>query len=38
MQPYAWAHQLLQTILGIDKIAAALILIEISDDMARFGR
>ena len=38
MQPYAWAHQLLQTIPGIDKIAAALILIEIGDDMARFGR
>jgi transposase len=26
MQPYAWAHQLLQTIPGIDEIAAALIL------------
>ena len=38
MLPYAWAHQLLQTIPGIDKIAAALILIEIGDDMARFGR
>ncbi len=38
MQPYAWAHELLQTIPGIDKIAAALILIEIGDDMARFGR
>ena len=37
MQPYAWAHQLLQTIPGIDQIAAALILIEIGDDMARFG-
>ena len=37
MQPYAWAHQLLQTIPGIDEIAAALILIEIGDDMARFG-
>jgi len=37
MQPYAWAHQLLQTIPGIDRIAAALILIEIGDDMARFG-
>jgi transposase len=37
MQPYAWAHQLLQTIPGIDEIAAALILIEIGEDMARFG-
>ena len=37
MQPYAWAHELLQTIPGIDQIAAALILIEIGDDMARFG-
>ena len=34
MQPYAWAHGLLQTIPGIDQIAAALILIEIGDDMA----
>ncbi len=38
MQPYAWAHPLLQTIPGIDEIAAALILIEIGDDMSRFGR
>ena len=37
MQPYAWAHELLQTIPGIDRIAAALIIIEIGDDMARFG-
>jgi transposase len=37
MQPYAWAHQLLQTIPGVDEIAAALILIEIGEDMARFG-
>lgn len=37
MQPYAWAHGLLQTIPGIDQIAAALILIEIGDDMQRFG-
>lgn len=37
MQPYAWAHGLLQTTPGIDQIAAALILIEIGDDMARFG-
>ena len=38
LQPYAWAHELLQTIPGIDQIAAALILIEIGDDMTRFGR
>ena len=37
MQPYALAHGLLQTIPGIDRIAAALILIEIGDEMARFG-
>ena len=37
MQPCAWAHGLLQTIPGIDRIAAALILIEIGEDMARFG-
>ena len=37
MQPYAWAHALLQTIPGIDEIAAALIVIEIGDDMARFS-
>ncbi len=37
MQPYALAHGLLQTIPGIDRIAAALILIEIGEDMARFG-
>jgi len=37
MAPYAWAHGLLQTIPGIDQIAAALILIEIGDDMTRFG-
>jgi transposase len=37
MQPYAWAHALLQTIPGIDEIAAALIIIEIGDDMSRFG-
>jgi transposase len=37
MQPYQWAHQLLQTIPGIDQIAAAMILIEIGDDMTRFG-
>ena len=37
MQPYHWAHRLLQTIPGIDQIASALILIEIGDDMTRFG-
>ena len=37
MQPYALAHGLLQTIPGIDEIGAALILIEIGDDMTRFG-
>jgi len=37
MEPYQWAHRLLQTIPGIDQIASALILIEIGDDMSRFG-
>lgn len=37
MAPYHWAHRLLQTIPGIDQIAGALILIEIGDDMGRFG-
>lgn len=37
MEPYRWAWELLQTIPGIDAIAAALILIEIGDDMSRFG-
>ena len=37
MRPYRWAHELLQTIPGIDEIGAALIVIEIGDDMARFG-
>ena len=37
MAPYAWAHGLLQTIPGIDRIGAALILIEIGDNMSRFG-
>jgi transposase len=37
MQPYAWAHELLQTIPGIDEVAAALIVIEIGEDMQRFG-
>lgn len=37
MQPYQWAHRLLQTMPGVDQIASALILIEIGDDMGRFG-
>lgn len=37
MQPYPWAWQLLQTLPGIDQISAAMILIEISDDLTRFG-
>ena len=38
MQACALAHGLLQTIPGIDRIVAALILIEIGDDMGRNGR
>lgn len=37
MQPYQWAHRLLQTIPGIDQIASAMILIEVGIDMGRFG-
>lgn len=37
MKPYHWAWALLQTIPGIDAIASAMILIEIGDDMSRFG-
>ena len=37
MKPYQWAWNLLQTIPGIDAIASAMILIEIGDDMSRFG-
>jgi len=37
MQPYIWAWRLLQTIPGIDQISAAMILIEIGDDLRRFG-
>ena len=37
MKPYAWAWRLLQTIPGIDEIAAAMILIEIGDNVHRFG-
>jgi transposase len=37
MAPYRWAWELLQTIPGIDAIAAALILVEIGTDMSRFG-
>ena len=36
MQPYAWAHQLLQTIPGIDEIAAAAIIAETGTDMSVF--
>jgi transposase len=37
MKPYEWAWRLLQTIPGIDEMSAAMILIEIGDNMARFG-
>ncbi len=37
MKPYARAHGLLQILLGIDQVAAALIFIETGDDMSRFG-
>ncbi len=37
MVPYAWAWTVLQTIPGIGEIAAALILIEIGDDLTHFG-
>ena len=37
MAPYAWARGLLQTIPGINRIGAALILIEIGDNMSRLG-
>ena len=37
LEPYAWAWRLLQTIPGIDEIAAAMILIEIGDNVHRFG-
>ena len=37
MAPYAWSWTVLQTIPGIDEIAAALILIEIGDDLTHFG-
>jgi transposase len=37
MEPYAWAHRLLQTIPGINQIASALILIETGVDMTQFG-
>jgi transposase len=37
IEPYAWAWRLLQTIPGIDPVAAATILIEIGDDLRRFG-
>jgi hypothetical protein len=34
MNPYAWAWRLLQTIPDIDQISAAMIIIEISDDLS----
>ncbi len=37
MEPYAFAHRLLQTIPGIDEIASALILIETGTNMEQFG-
>jgi len=37
MRPYQWAVELLQTIPGIDATSSAMILIEIGDDMSRFG-
>ena len=37
MVPYAWAWTLLQTIPGISEMAAAMILIEIGDDLSHFG-
>jgi transposase len=37
MVPYAWAWTLLQTIPGIGEMAAAMILIEIGDDLSHFG-
>ena len=37
MAPYAWAFKLLQTLPGLDEIGAAMILVEIGDDLARFG-
>jgi transposase len=37
MAPDAWAWRLLHTIPGIDQLAAALILIEIGDDLSPFG-
>jgi transposase len=37
MKPYAWAWRLLQTIPGVDEIIATMILIEIGDDLRRFG-
>lgn len=37
MEPYAGAFRLLQTIPGIDQVAAALLLIEIGEDLSLFG-
>ncbi|MDQ1316341.1 MAG: transposase [Pseudomonadota bacterium] len=37
MAPYEWAFKLLQTLPGLDEVGAAMILVEIGDDLARFG-
>lgn len=37
MAPYDWAFKLLQTLPGLDEIGAAMILVEIGDDLSRFG-
>lgn len=37
MTPYRQAHTLLQTLPGVDAIASALLLVEMGDDMSRFG-
>lgn len=37
MAPYEWAFKLLQTLPGLDEVGAAMVLVEIGDDLARFG-
>ena len=37
MAPYDWAYKLLQTLPGLDEIGAAMVLIEIGDDLSHFG-
>jgi transposase len=37
LEPYSWALNMLQTIPGIDSMGAAMLLVEIGDDMKRFG-